>query len=175
MNKKSTIAWVVFDIIIAVFVFTFDAKDDIAHDSYTAIPTAIPTVTESPDYDGVSVEPIAIDDCVGGVVQNVGEFIETPIETETYVVTAYCPCSRCSGSYGGITSTGVRAVQGRTIAVDPNVIPYGTHVRFNGNEYVAEDCGGAIKGNHIDLYFDSHAEALEWGKKYCEIEILKGE
>ena len=57
--------------------------------------------------------------------------------------------------YDDMTSTGVKAKSNRTIAVDPNVIPYGSIVKFNGNEYVAEDCGGAIKGNKIDVYTDS--------------------
>ena len=57
--------------------------------------------------------------------------------------------------YGDMTSTGVKAKSNRTIAVDPDVIPYGSIVKFNGNEYVAEDCGGAIKGNKIDVYTDS--------------------
>lgn len=45
-----------------------------------------------------------------------------------------------------------KAIEGHTIAVDPNVIPYGTVVLLDGNEYVAEDCGGAVKGNVIDVY-----------------------
>lgn len=54
-----------------------------------------------------------------------------------------------------MTSTGVIAEEGKTIAVDPTVIPYGSKVLINGNEYVAEDCGGAIKGNKIDIFVES--------------------
>lgn len=76
---------------------------------------------------------------------------------------AYCPCESCSGNWGRQTSTGATATEGRTIAVDPSVIPYGSTVIINGAEYVAEDCGGAIKGKEIDIYFDSHDDAKKFG------------
>lgn len=58
---------------------------------------------------------------------------------------------------------------GRTIAVDPRVIPLGSKVRMNGKEYVAEDTGGAIKGRRIDLFADSHSEAMKFGKKLITV------
>jgi len=94
--------------------------------------------------------------------------------TQTFRVTAYCPCSKCCGKWAnGITATGVTAQSNRTIAVDPKVIPYGSVVRMNGIDYVAEDCGGAIKGNRIDIYFDTHAEAMAFGVQYLEGEIIR--
>ena len=89
------------------------------------------------------------------------------IDLGEFKITAYCPCTKCCGKWAnGITSTGVTAQANRTIAVDPSIIPYGTRVLIDGNEYVAEDCGGAIKGKRIDIYFDTHQEALQWGVKY---------
>lgn len=88
----------------------------------------------------------------------------------TFKITAYCPCSECNGPWsGGATSTGVKAQQGRTIAVDPRVIPYGTKVLIGGHEFVAEDCGGAIKGARIDLYLSSHARCNSWGVRYLTV------
>ena len=92
----------------------------------------------------------------------------------TYKITAYCACQKCCGKSPddpryGITATGTRATQGRTIAADPKVLPYGTVVVINGHEYIVEDCGGAIKGNEIDLFFDDHQEAREWGTQYWEV------
>ena len=62
------------------------------------------------------------------------------------------------------TASGTVAQEGRTIAVDPEYIAYGTEVIIDGVTYIAEDCGGAIKGNRIDVYFSDHQSALEFGK-----------
>lgn len=90
-----------------------------------------------------------------------------------FKLTAYCPCSKCNGKWaGGITSTGAKAQANHTIAVDPSVIPYGSKVKINDKIYVAEDCGGAIKGNRIDIYFASHDEALDFGVQYAEVFLV---
>lgn len=60
---------------------------------------------------------------------------------------------------------------GRTIAVDPKLIRLGSKVRMNGKEYIAEDTGGAIKGRRIDLFVDSHSEAMRFGKKVIKVYI----
>lgn len=91
----------------------------------------------------------------------------------TFKLTAYCACSRCCGKCDGITATGTKATAGRTIAVDPSKIPYGTEVIIYGHTYIAEDCGGAINGNKIDIFFNSHAEALKFGIQYAEV-FVKG-
>lgn len=87
----------------------------------------------------------------------------------TYLLSAYCPCASCCGKSDGITATGTQATQGRTIAVDPRTIPYGSQVIINGHTYTAEDCGGGIKGNRIDVFFNSHAEALVFGMQYADV------
>lgn len=91
-----------------------------------------------------------------------------------FKITAYCPCAECSGEYGNMTATGTVATANRTIAVDPEVIPYGSKVIIDGQEYIAEDCGGAVKGKVIDIYFDSHEEAQKYGMRYREV-FLKHE
>jgi 3D (Asp-Asp-Asp) domain-containing protein len=101
---------------------------------------------------------------------------ETPVaveETLNYLgnfrATAYCPCYECSEGWGNNTSTGAVATQGRTIAVDSSVIPYGTKVVIDGHEYIAEDTGGAIKGKKVDIYFDNHEEATNFGVQYKDV------
>ena len=82
----------------------------------------------------------------------------------TFRITHYCPCSICCGPWAnGITSTGVTATTNHTIAVDPSQIPYGSQVVINGQVYVAEDCGGAIKTNCIDIYVATHEEGESKG------------
>ena len=68
-----------------------------------------------------------------------------------FTITYYWPGEDC---YGKLTSTGAIAKEGKTIAVDPSIIPYGSIIKINGNEYIAEDCGGAIKGNKIDVFVE---------------------
>lgn len=84
-------------------------------------------------------------------------------------ITHYCSCYYCSGGWGSSTSTGTTPTPGRTIAVDPGVIPYGSRVIINGHVYVAEDSGGAIKGNKIDIYVSDHATAIASGVYYAEV------
>jgi 3D (Asp-Asp-Asp) domain-containing protein len=98
--------------------------------------------------------------------------IAKPKRKITVIATAYCPCEICCGKSDGITASGVKARTNHTIAVDRNVFPLGTHILYNGTEYVAEDTGGAIRGNRIDIYFDNHSEALEWGRRTIEIEVI---
>ena len=94
-----------------------------------------------------------------------------------FTVTAYCCCKKCCGkdpdhpAYG-ITASGTTATEGRTIAVDPDTIPYGTEVMFEGPDgmhtYIAEDTGN-IGERQIDLFIADHQEALVWGVQTREV------
>ena len=90
----------------------------------------------------------------------------------TFKTTAYCPCYSCSEGWGRSTSTGATARASHTIAVDPKVIPYGTKVMIDGVVYTAEDRGGGVKGNHIDIFYDSHSETSQHGVRYKEVYII---
>ncbi|BCJ86854.1 3D domain-containing protein [Effusibacillus dendaii] len=94
-------------------------------------------------------------------------------------LTAYTAGPESTGKYPGhpgygITSTGTRATEGRTIAVDPHVIPYGTKVYIEGvGIRTAEDTGGAINGNRIDVYMEDLGQALRFGvKKNVRVYVL---
>ena len=83
----------------------------------------------------------------------------------TFDITHYCACKVCCGpNAAGITASGKKPKANHTIAVDPDVIPMGSTVIINGQKYVAEDTGGAIKGNRIDIYMADHDEALSAGR-----------
>lgn len=99
---------------------------------------------------------------------------EEVIDLGEFRITAYCACPVCCGEWAdGITYTGTVATEGRTIAVDPGVIPLGSVVEINGAEYVAEDIGGAIKGNRLDIYFSDHNDALVWGVQDLEVYLVE--
>lgn len=92
-----------------------------------------------------------------------------------FVITAYCTCRICCGVYSGKnrTASGTVPTSNRTIAVDTSVIPFGTKVVINGQVYVAEDRGGAIKGNRIDMFFMTHKEALRWGRRTMDVYLAE--
>lgn len=92
----------------------------------------------------------------------------TPKSLGVFRLTAYCACSKCCGKSNGITASGVKATAGRTVAVDTS-IPFGTILIIDGHEYVAEDRGGSITENRIDIFMESHAEALNFGVQYKEV------
>lgn len=110
------------------------------------------------------------------ILKNQEQDASEPIATEpeyigTFTVTHYCPCYACCNKTDGITYTGTQATEGRTVAVDPEVIPLGSIVIIDGHEYIAEDIGGAIKGLRIDKYMDNHQEALDAGIVQAEVWI----
>lgn len=100
-------------------------------------------------------------------------------------ITHYCACEKCCGKseddpWYGITATGTAATEGRTIAVDPNVIPYGSEVVVFYDDgrichYIAEDCGGAIDGLEVDVFIADHERAWELGVKSGSVYIVNGE
>ena len=97
------------------------------------------------------------------ILINMGEF----------KITYYCSCEECSDCWGTETSTGHQCEEGRTVAVDPDVIDYGSRILIGDNEYVAEDCGGAVEGDHIDIYVDDHETVEELGIRYKKIWVIR--
>lgn len=88
--------------------------------------------------------------------------------------TAYCPTNGVPNPY---TASGKRAVRNpsgfSTIAVDPKIIPMGTKLYVEGYGYaIAADKGSAVKGNYIDVYFNTRKEALDWGVKRIKVQIV---
>lgn len=90
-----------------------------------------------------------------------------------FEVTYYCSCEKCCGKTDGITYTGTKATEGRTIAVDPNIIPLGSMVVIDGQTYIAEDIGGAIQDLKIDVFVSDHERALNLGRTTKEVYLLE--
>lgn len=94
-------------------------------------------------------------------------------KTISIVATGYDDSYECNYPwYGAPSYTGLPLVRG-VVATDPNVIPMGTRLYVEGyGEAIAADQGGAIKGNRIDLFFDSHTEAMNWGMRTVKVTVL---
>jgi 3D (Asp-Asp-Asp) domain-containing protein len=96
-------------------------------------------------------------------------------EGKSLTVTATAYTASCEGCIG-ITKTGVNLIDNpdeKVIAVDPDVIPLGSKVFVEGYGYAtAEDIGGGINGNEIDVFIPSEQDALQWGRKDVKVTIL---
>ena len=92
--------------------------------------------------------------------------------TKIFKVTAYCSCAKCCGKVTGRTASGTKATAGHTVAASGQ-FAFGTKLIINGQEYTVEDRGGAIQGNRLDIYMNSHAEALAWGVKYLPVQVVQ--
>ena len=88
-----------------------------------------------------------------------------------YKITAYCPCSKCCGKSTGRTASGTTATAGRTVAASSQ-FAFGTKLNIGGHVYTVEDRGGAITGNKIDIFVNTHAEALQWGVRYLNVSVV---
>ena len=88
-----------------------------------------------------------------------------------YKITAYCPCSKCCGKTSGRTASGTKATAGRTVAASSK-FAFGTKLNIGGHVYTVEDRGGAINGNKIDIFVNTHAEALQWGVRYLSVSVV---
>lgn len=108
----------------------------------------------------------------GTIITPTGEVL-----TYTGVLEVTATAYTCNG-YLGITATGTYAREG-AIAVDPKVIPYGTrmYIVTKDGSYIygvatAEDCGGAIQGKKVDLYYNTESECWAFGRRECLVYIL---
>ena len=92
--------------------------------------------------------------------------------TKIFKVTAYCSCAKCCGKTTGRTASGTKATAGHTVAASGQ-FSFGTKLMINGQEYTVEDRGGAIQGNRIDIYMNSHVDAVAWGVKYLPVQVVQ--
>ena len=95
------------------------------------------------------------------------KFEDIPDLTElgTFKLTAYCACTECCGKDDGITASGKKAKANHTVAAKG--FPFGTELYINGETYVVEDRG--VGSGVIDIYFESHSEAENFGVKYAKV------
>jgi len=124
----------------------------------------VPEINRNTPTDSPTVEPV----------------IEEETEWMVFKATAYCPCEKCCGKWAknrpnGIvyTANGKVAKEGETIAADWDVLPPGTQVEIQGiGTRKVQDRGGAIRGNRIDIYFETHGQALKFGVQEVRLRIM---
>ena len=109
------------------------------------------------------------------------EFTEEELPSKQWMdfeITAYCGCEICcdewahnrpideNGKQIVYGSAGIPLREGVSIAADTSIYPIGTVIEIMGiGTYTVQDCGGAIRGNRIDIYFEKHSDALEFGRR----------
>ena len=159
--KLNAILTLILAALIAGVALVISAKA-VATEGSTTPPTKVPTISDGrlPGDDTPAQEPLRLDQA--HVLENV-------------TVTHYDCCVECCGKVDGLTASGTHATPYSTVAVDPSVIPLGAVLLVDYGDgaglrrYRAEDTGGAIKGNRIDLCVGSHAEALQLGRRTATV------
>lgn len=100
---------------------------------------------------------------------------EPTYEIVNMEVTAYCPCKKCCGKNAkGIAADGTKVKGKMLLAADWDVMPKGSILSVPGyGTATVHDTGSAIVGNKLDVYFDSHKVAKEWGRQYLDVKVLR--
>jgi 3D (Asp-Asp-Asp) domain-containing protein len=124
------------------------------------------TVAETISVTEVTTEETTVEETTDIPLTTV-KFEDIPDYTElgTFKLTAYCACTKCCGKSDGITASGKKAKAGHTVAAKG--FPFGTELYINGETYVVEDRG--VGSGVIDIYFESHSEAENFGVKYAKV------
>lgn len=174
--RRILISWVIVLLIGVIISFLIGlAFKAVASDKEVFAETNIPLITPTPSPPSITSTPVQ-------------KTIEPTPKTElvslgVFRITAYCHCEKCCGNWaknrptdenGNLlvyTASGELAVEGVTIAADTSVLPFGTEVIIDGNRYIVQDRGSAITNNRIDVYFENHQDALEFGVQYKEVFI----
>lgn len=108
-----------------------------------------------------------------GAVDQETEAEETEeVSAGIFKVTGYCGCNKCSGGYG-LTYSGTVPTANHTISADLNLFPLGTKLRIGDIIYTVEDKGSSVNGNILDIYYDTHQDALDRGTYSAEVFVVE--
>lgn len=134
-------------------------------------------IANNQEYEPIAIESTEVIEPIEKVIALDTVKVKEPVlkSLGEFRLTAYCSCEICCGKWAKYNTTkfGTTPEEGRTIAVDDDLIPLGTIVIIDGVEYVAEDTGSAIKKNRIDVYHDSHEAAKRFGVQYKEVFVRR--
>ena len=172
-KRERNIAFAIMLLAVAViFALVMASGNARAEDTYIVVPVE---VIEQPEIEPVLSEPEVPETNENELIEQA--LLQNAVKIENVTMTHYCICKKCCGKSPdnpayGITASGRKATPYVSVAVDPDIIPLGSTVIIDGQEYLAADTGGAIKGNRIDIAVESHQEALELGTKTAEVWIV---
>ncbi len=176
--SKSRAAVVAILLMIAIYVVGYTAGTSYANDSSRLIllgATAANTKAVSHANQNESTTKVGVEDTTQNNPASKDKNSEKWV-TVRMRVTAYCPCPKCCGCYSdGITASGHKIHQGDTfVAADKNY-PFETEMiipGYNSGKLVKVlDRGGVIRGNRLDVFFNSHQQALQWGVRYLDVKF----
>ncbi len=138
--------------------------------------------TENPEWYKIQYEEIEGYMSSEWLTEKVAEEIDIYTETSTQAenlygtctITHYCNCASCCGSYGNATASGAYPTPNHTVAMGGN-IPFGTKIRISSDPtvYTVEDRGGAIGSMNVDVFVESHSEALSRGRYSAPVYIVE--
>ena len=153
------------------------AEEDYGYDPETDTTESSSSSTSS----DIIVEEEAPEDYYGGAeeveesTEDYGSSEDSSAETSSdsgqgtylgnFTLTGYCNCAQCCGTAGNATASGVMPTAGHTVAMSG--VPFGTQLLINGTVYTVEDLGTPY--GHVDIYFDNHSDALNFGLQYADV------
>lgn len=150
--------------------YGYDPETDTTESSSSSTSSNIIVEEEAPeDYYGGTEES-------GDSYEDLGNSDTAQEETETsgsgqgtylgnFTLTGYCNCAQCCGTAGNATASGAMPTAGHTVAMAG--VPFGTQLLINGTVYTVEDLGTPY--GHVDIYFDNHSDALNFGLQYADV------
>lgn len=177
-KRERNIAFAIMLLAVAViFALVMASGNAQAEDTYIVVPVE---VIEQPEVDPVSCGPEVPETNENELIEQA--LLQNAVKIENVTMTHYCICRKCCGKSPddpgyGITASGRKATPYVSVAVDPDVIPLGSDILVDYGDgdikyYRADDTGGAVKGDHIDLCVGSHQEALQLGIRTATVWVV---
>lgn len=132
--------------------YDYDASEDTIDSSSSSTSTEVVVESVEEEYYEEPAEESSSDSGQGTYLGN-------------FTLTAYCNCAQCCGTAGNLTASGTVPAAGHTVAMAG--VPFGTQLSINGSIYTVEDLGTPY--GHVDIFFDNHADALNFGLQYADV------
>ena len=165
--------------VVVIFALVMTCGNAQAEETYIVVPVEI--IEPEPEAELSACEAEAPETAENELIEQA--LFENAVKIENVAMTHYCICQKCCGKSPdnpdyGITASGRKATPYVSVAVDPDVIPLGSDVLVDYGDgeiyyYRADDIGGSVKGNHIDLCVGSHQEAIDLGVKTVTVWWVK--